>query len=43
VVALLRDKRAHQAAVVDASGSIVGFITIQDVLSQFLGLEGARS
>ena len=43
VVALLRDKRAHQAAVVDASGSIVGFITIQDVLSQFLGMEGARS
>jgi magnesium and cobalt exporter, CNNM family len=43
VVALLREKRAHQAAVVDTTGTVVGFITIQDVLSQFLGIEGARS
>ena len=37
VIARLRDKRAHQAAVVDADGAIVGFVTIQDVLAQFLG------
>jgi CBS domain containing-hemolysin-like protein len=37
VIAKLRDKRAHQAAVVDARGAIVGFVTIQDVLAQFLG------
>ena len=43
VIALLRDKRAHQAAVVDPAGFVVGFITIQDVLSQFLAVEGARS
>ena len=43
VIALLRDKRAHQAAVVDATGIVIGFITIQDVLSQFLAIEGARS
>ena len=43
VIALLRDKRAHQAAVVDSTGAVVGFITIQDVLSQFLAVEGARS
>lgn len=37
VIAFMRDKRVHQAAVVDAAGVIVGFITIQDVLSAFLG------
>lgn len=37
VIAFMREKRAHQAAVVDATGAIVGFITIQDVLSAFLG------
>jgi putative hemolysin len=37
VIARLRDKRAHQAAVVDASGAIVGFVTIQDALAHFLG------
>ena len=37
VIARLRDKRAHQAAVVDADGTIAGFVTIQDVLAQFLG------
>jgi putative hemolysin len=36
LVALLREKRAHQAAVTDESGTIVGFVTIQDVLAQFL-------
>jgi len=37
VIAKLREKRAHQAAVVDATGAIIGFITIQDVLGEFLG------
>jgi CBS domain containing-hemolysin-like protein len=37
VIALLREKRAHQAAVVDAAGVVIGFITIQDVLGVFLG------
>lgn len=37
VIALLREKRAHQAAVVDAAGGVIGFITIQDVLGEFLG------
>jgi CBS domain containing-hemolysin-like protein len=42
VIAKLREKRAHQAAVVDAAGAIVGFITIQDVLGAFLGA-GAKA
>ena len=42
VIAKLREKRAHQAAVVDATGAIVGFITIQDVLGEFLGA-GAKT
>jgi putative hemolysin len=37
VIARLRTKRAHQAAVVDADGTIAGFVTIQDVLAEFLG------
>jgi CBS domain containing-hemolysin-like protein len=37
VIARLRDKRAHQAAVVDGTDAIIGFVTIQDVLAQFLG------
>ena len=37
IIATLRDKRAHQAAVIDEAGSIVGFVTIQDVLGEFLG------
>lgn len=36
LIALLREKRAHQAAVVDGGGAIVGFVTIQDVLEAFL-------
>src|SRR5262245_59793513 len=36
VVALLRAKRAHQAAVVDTSGGIVGFLAIPVVVGQFL-------
>jgi CBS domain containing-hemolysin-like protein len=37
VIATLRERRAHQAAVVDESGAIAGFLTIQDVLGEFLG------
>jgi CBS domain containing-hemolysin-like protein len=43
VIALLREKRAHQAAVVDDAGAIVGFITIQDVLGKFLETRGRVS
>jgi CBS domain containing-hemolysin-like protein len=43
VIARLREKRAHQAAVVDAGAAIVGFITIQDVLGEFLGAGGRSS
>ncbi len=43
VIALLREKRAHQAAVIDQAGLVVGFITIQDVLSEFLGSGGRAS
>ena len=41
VIARLREKRAHQAAVVDSGGAVVGFITIHDVLGEFLGV-GSR-
>ena len=37
VIALLRERRAHQAVVVDAGGRAVGLITIQDVLGELLG------
>jgi len=43
VIALLRDKRAHMAAVIDANGAIAGFLTIQDVLGKFLGPGGPAS
>ena len=43
VIATLREKRAHQAAVVDETGTIVGFLTIQDVLSVFLGPAGVAA
>ena len=36
VLATLRDRRSHQAVVVDADDRVVGLITIQDVLSAFL-------
>ena len=42
VIATLREKRAHHAGVVDAQGHIIGFLTIQDVLAQFLG-SGAKT
>lgn len=39
VIAALREKRAHQAAVVDDAGAVIGFITIQDALGEFLGAD----
>ena len=40
VLTLLRDRRAHSAIVIDASGHAVGLVTIQDVLSELLGSPG---
>ena len=37
VLAELRARRAHHAVVVDAEDRVIGLITIQDVLSAFLG------
>ncbi|MEO6223724.1 MAG: hemolysin family protein [Vicinamibacterales bacterium] len=36
VIALLRERRVHQAVVTDASGLVIGLITIQDVVGAFL-------
>jgi CBS domain containing-hemolysin-like protein len=40
IAAVLRERRAHQAIVIDAAGAVVGLITIQDVLVALVG--GAR-
>lgn len=40
VIGLLRERRVHQAVVTDEQGKVIGLITIQDVLAEFLG--GAR-
>ena len=37
IAAVLRDRRAHQAMVVDGLGAVVGLITIQDVLASLVG------
>lgn len=37
LLALLREKRSHQALVTDDRGAIVGLITLEDVLSELLG------
>jgi putative hemolysin len=37
VIALLRERRAHAAIVVDREGRMVGLITIQDLLGELLG------
>lgn len=37
VIALLRERRVHQAIVANASGAVLGLVTIQDVLAEFLG------
>ncbi len=42
VIGLLRDRRAHQAIVVDPAGRAVGLITIQDLLAELLGSRDAK-
>jgi len=50
IISLLRERRAHQAVVVDAGGRTIGLVTIQDVLGAMLdatepgpgGTTGAR-
>jgi CBS domain containing-hemolysin-like protein len=37
LLALLREKRSHQALVTDPQGAIVGLITLEDVLTDLLG------
>jgi CBS domain containing-hemolysin-like protein len=37
VVSVLRDKRTHQAIVVNSSGHAIGMVTIQDVLNELVG------
>jgi CBS domain containing-hemolysin-like protein len=37
LLTFLRDRRSHQAIVVDANGAIVGLITLEDVVSELLG------
>ncbi|ODS58723.1 MAG: hypothetical protein ABS36_04130 [Acidobacteria bacterium SCN 69-37] len=39
VLATLRERRAHTAVVVDGRGDALGLVTIQDVLSELLGLQ----
>ena len=36
VLGVLRAKRSHQAAVTDDHDRVLGLVTVQDVLSQFL-------
>lgn len=37
IIALLRERRVHQAIVAEAQGPVLGLVTIQDVLGEFLG------
>jgi CBS domain containing-hemolysin-like protein len=37
LLAFLRERRSHQALVVDASETVVGMITLEDVLGELLG------
>jgi CBS domain containing-hemolysin-like protein len=37
LLGFLREKRTHQALVVDASGAVAGMITLEDVLGELLG------
>jgi CBS domain containing-hemolysin-like protein len=37
LLGFLREKRSHQALVVDQQGTIAGLITLEDVLSELLG------
>ena len=36
LIALLREKRTHQAAVADAAGAVIGLVSVQDVIGEFL-------
>lgn len=40
IITTLKQKRAHQAAVVDGAGDVVGLVTVQDVLGALLGHGG---
>jgi CBS domain containing-hemolysin-like protein len=40
-LALLRERRAHSAIVIDRQGAALGLVTIQDVLGELLGLRPA--
>ena len=37
LLGFLRERRSHQALVVDASGTVAGMITLEDVLGELLG------
>jgi putative hemolysin len=37
LLTFLRERRSHQALVIDANGSIVGLITLEDVVAELLG------
>ncbi|HEX5473990.1 MAG TPA: hemolysin family protein [Vicinamibacterales bacterium] len=37
LLAFLRERRTHQALVVDRNGAVVGLITLEDVISELLG------
>lgn len=37
LLGFLRERRSHQALVVDAAGAVVGMITLEDVLGELLG------
>ena len=37
LLAFLRERRSHQALVVDTSGAVVGLITLEDVVAELLG------
>jgi putative hemolysin len=37
LLAFLRERRSHQALVVDTSGDVVGLITLEDVVAELLG------
>jgi len=43
VVSVLRERRAHQAVVVDAADRPVGLITIQDVLEALVGTDALKA
>jgi CBS domain containing-hemolysin-like protein len=42
IIGLMRERRVHQAIVVDPDGRAIGLVTIQDVLSELLGSTRTR-